>query len=113
MDESEEERLERERVEKLAEEEAIKSNLVFDQDEMTIDYRKRRATSCKHNNNVVLPGPLSPAQEQELKCRRVEWGKLFDDFMADFTDEKGVQENNLTKAEANGLNKLLKRVKGP
>ena len=40
---------EEERLEKLAEEEAIRYNLVFDQDEMTIDYRKRRATSCKHN----------------------------------------------------------------
>ena len=101
VNESEEERLERERVEKVAEEEVIKSHLVFDQDEMTKFYRKRKATACKHNNNVVLPGPLSPAQEQEIECRRVEWGKLFDDFMADFTDEKGVQENNLTNENEN------------
>ena len=108
--ETEEERLERERVEKIAEEEQIKNNLVFNQEEMEIDYRNRRATSCKHNNNVKLPGPLTPAMEQEIECRRVEWNKIFDDFMAEFSDEKGVQESNLTQAEANGLKKLQKRV---
>ena len=84
---------------------------MFDQEEMEIDYRKRRATACKHNTNVVLPGPLSPGQEQEIECRRVEWGKIFDTFMMEFTDEDGVQENNLTEEEARGLKKLQKRVK--
>ena len=69
--ETEEERKERERVEKVAEEEAIKNNLVFSQDDMELDYRKQRATNCKHNTNVVLPGPLTPAMEQEIECSRV------------------------------------------
>ena len=73
-------------------------------------YRKKRATSCKHNTNVVLPDPLTPAQEQEIECRRLEWGRIFDNFLKEFTDEDGVQENNLTKQEASGLKKLQKRV---
>ena len=109
--ETEEERKERERVEKIAEEEAIRNLLVFDQETMEVDYRKRRATACKHNTNVILPGPMTPAQEQELECRRVEWTKVFDEFMSEFTDEKGVQESNLTRQEARGLRKLQKRVK--
>ena len=109
--ETEEEKRERERVERLAEEEAIRNLLVFDQDAMELDYRKKRATSCKHNTNVKLPGPLTPAQEQEIECRRVEWLKVFDDFRNEFTDEKGVQESNLTKGETRGLKKLQKRVK--
>ena len=64
---------------------------------MSIDNRKKRATACKHNANVVLPGPLTPAQEQEIECRRVEWGRIFDNFLKEFTDEDGVQENNPTK----------------
>ena len=60
-----EERLERERVERLAEEEAISSLLVFDQDAMEVDYRKKRATSCKGNTNVILPGPRARDRVQE------------------------------------------------
>ena len=60
-EESKEERKERKRVE----------DLVFDQDTMEMDYRKRRATACKNNTAVILPGPLTPAQEQEIECRRV------------------------------------------
>ena len=51
---------------------------------MEVDYRKKRATSCKHNTNVQLPGPMTPAQEQEIECRRVEWMKVFDEFMKEF-----------------------------
>ena len=108
--ETAEEKKERERVEKVAEEIAIKNLLVFDEDDMELDYRKKRATSCKHNTNVLLPGPLTAAEEQEIEARRVVWGKIFDDFLAEFTDEAGVQESNLTKAEARGLKKLQKRV---
>ena len=49
----EEERKERERVDRVAEEEAIKDLLVFDQDDMEIDSSKNRAISCKHNTNVI------------------------------------------------------------
>ena len=75
-----------------------------------MDYRKKRATSCKHNTNVTLPGPMTPAQEQEVECRRVEWTRVFDGFMEEFTDERGVQESNLTPQEARGLKKLQKKV---
>ena len=61
-----------ETVENLAEIEAAKSRTVFDQDELSMDLRKQRATDAKHNTRVILPGPLSPAQEQELVMRRVE-----------------------------------------
>jgi hypothetical protein len=110
-DESIEEKAERERIEQIAEEEAIRNLLVFDQDNMELDYRKKRATSCKHNTNVILPRPLTPAQEQEIECRRVEWLKVFNEFMEEFCDQDGVQESNLTKQEAKGLKKLQKRVK--
>ena len=65
----------------------------------------------KHNNNIILPGPLTPAQEQEIECRRVERNKIYDDFLKEFADEKGVQESNLTQKKSRGLKKLQKRVK--
>ena len=77
--ETEEERKERERVERAADDEAVRNLLVFDQDTMEVDYRKKRATSCKHYTNVILPMTL--AQEQEIECRRIEWMKVFNDFM--------------------------------
>ena len=39
------------------------------------------------------------------------WKKIYRDFLAQFTDEDGVQENNLTPQEASGLKKLQKRVR--
>ena len=41
----------------------------------------------------------------------MEWLKVFENFMEEFTDEKGLQESNLTMEEARGLQKLQKRVK--
>ena len=43
--------------------------------------------------------------------RRLTWKKIYRDFLAQFTDEDGVQENNLTPEEASGLKKLQKRVR--
>ena len=41
--ETNEERDERERIESIAEEEQIRNNLVFNKEEMEVDYRNRRA----------------------------------------------------------------------
>ena len=111
VEESDEERKERLRVEHIAEMEAVKATMVFDQDEMLVDFRKQRATNCKHNTYCHLPGPLTAKQEQELEVRRMEWSQIFDEYMANFTDEKGVQESNLTQAEKRGLDSLKKKVK--
>jgi hypothetical protein len=72
--------------------------------------RKERERIGKHNTNVTLPGPMTPAQEQEVECRRVECTRVFDEFMGEFTDKKGVQESSLTPQEARGLKKLQKKV---
>ena len=42
--------------------------------------------------------------------RKIEWGAIFDQFIAEFKDEKGVRDDNLTKEEAAGLKSLKKRV---
>jgi hypothetical protein len=78
---------------------------------MTLDYGKKRATDCKHNTCIKLPSPKSAKIEQDIELRRLTWKKIYRDFLAQFTDEDGVQEGNLTLEEASGLKKLQKRVR--
>ena len=109
IDETEEERKERVRLNSIVEMEAVKTTMVVDEDEMQVDFGKQRATNCKHNTYCHLPGSLTAKQEQELEVRRMEWSRIFDDYMAKFTDKEGVQESNLTQAEKRGLDSLKKR----
>ena len=67
--ESEEERKERERVEKAIEMAAIDAKTVFNEEEMTIDYGRKRATDCKHSICVKLPGPKSNKIEEGIEYR--------------------------------------------
>jgi hypothetical protein len=95
-EETEEERIERERVERAAELAEIEVKTVFNEDEMTLDYGKKRATDCKHNTCIKLPRPKSAKIEQDIELRRLTWKKIYSDFLNQFTDEDGVQESNLT-----------------
>ena len=83
---------------------------LFNEDEVRLDYGKKRATDCKHNTCVKLPGPKSAKVEEGIEFRRMTWKKIFWDFLNEMTDEEGVQESNLTKEEAAGLEKLKKKV---
>ena len=109
--ESEEERLERLRIERAAEIAELETRTVFNEDEVRLDYGKKRATDCKHNTCVKLPGPKSAKLEEGIEYRRMTWKKIFWDFLNEMTDEEGLQESNLTKEEAAGLEKLKKKVK--
>ena len=53
---------------------------------------------------------MTVIQEGEIQMRRIAWGAIFDQFIAEFKDEKGVRDDNLTKEEAAGLKSLKKRV---
>ena len=56
-------------------------------------------------------GEKEPLTASTTEDRRLSWRKIYRDFKNEFTDEKGVQETNLTEEEARGLEKLKKRVK--
>ena len=77
---------------------------------MTIDYSKKRATECKHKTCVKLPGPKSNKKEEGIEYRRVVWKRIYRDFKDQYSDEKGIQESNLTVEESRGLEKFKKRV---
>ena len=108
--ETKEEKLERERIEQAIEIAAIEAKQVFNEEEMTVDYSKKRATDCKHNTCVKLPGPKSAKKEEGIEYRRMVWKRIYRDFKDQFSDEKGIQESNLTEGESRGLEKLKKRV---
>ena len=111
VEESEEEKVERERIEKAVEEAELNAKTVFNEDEMSLDYGRKRATDCKHNTYVKLPRPRSAKVERDIEFRRLTWRKLYRDFVNQFADEDGVQESNLTASEGRGLKKLQKRVR--
>ena len=46
----------------------------------------------------------------ELEAKKMEWSKVFTDYMDEMTDEEGVQESNLDRDEVEGLKTLKKRV---
>ena len=103
--ETEDERMERERVEKVMEEAELKAKTVFDEDDGSLDYGRKRATDCKHNTFVKLPRPRSAKVERDIEYRRLTWKKIFRDFWNQFAYEDGVQESNLTESEERGLKK--------
>jgi hypothetical protein len=96
---------EKREMEKLADEMEAKTRLVFDILTETFNYGAQKVTDGKANTRVVLPKALSAKEEAEFEVRRAEWGRIFDD-----TDEKGLQESNLSVGEERGMKSLKKRV---
>ena len=88
--------MERVRIEKAMELAEIEARTVFNEEEMTIDYSRKRATDCK-------PGPKTTKVEEGIEFRRMTWRSIYRDFRNQYADEKGVQEINLTEEEAKGL----------
>ena len=67
IEESDQERTERERSEKNAALAEVEGQTVFNADEMTLDYGRMRAKDCKHNTCVKMPRPKSGRVEQEIE----------------------------------------------
>ena len=103
-------KVEQARIKEIGKMEEAKTRMIFDHENMEIDCSRQRCTDAKHNTRIVLPGPLKPNKERELEMRRLEWMAVYDQYVAEFCDEHGVQEDNLTPEEAGGLKSLKKRV---
>ena len=78
---TEEEKQEIMRVKGVMEEEDAKSRQVFDPDHEVLDFAKMRATDAKGNTRVFLPKPGSLKFEMELEMKRIEWTKIFDNYL--------------------------------
>ena len=101
---------ERRRIEEISKKEEAKCRQIYDQEEGRVDFGNLKVTDTKGNTRVFLPKPKSVEFEMELQMKRIEWTKVFNDYVSELCDEQGVQESNLSKEEEEGLKSLKKRV---
>jgi hypothetical protein len=100
--ETDEERIDRERVEKVMELAELEAKTVFNEDEMSLDYGRKRATDCKHNTCIKLPRPKSAKVERDIEYRRLSWKKIYSDFGNMFTDEDTLRGKGSGQAQEEG-----------
>ena len=97
---------EKEREEKLEAE----ARQIYDWKSKRVDYRKYRATDAPMNATLKLPPGQSPEYEAGLEIRQQKWMGTARQFIKEFCDDKGRQQDNMTPAQRRGLKKLQKRV---
>ena len=86
--------------------------MVYNPEEGTWSYSRKRVTDIKGNNQVILPGRLKKFEEEaNLEMMRTELLAEYRDYVRGNCDEKGKQQSNLTREEERGLRNLKKRVK--
>ena len=93
-------------------EQEARSRVIFNQEDQTLDLRKRKVTDLQQNNKVYLPPPLNPSTEAGLAVRGTEYLDTFSNFCEQNCDSKGNQKanSNPTKLKV-GLKSLGKRIK--
>ena len=85
---------------------------VYNTEEGTWNYGKKRVTDLKGNTMVYLPGKLKNFQDEaNLELLRAEMKYCFKQYMREKCDDEGRQESNISKEELRGLKTLKKRVK--
>ena len=89
--------------------EEAKIRQIYDAQSREYDERKRRVTDMQECSRIFLPKPLKITQEAQIEMRRELHQKISEEYRQKFCDDKGRQENNLTKEETRGLKKLEKR----
>ena len=83
---------------------------IYDHGSKTVDYRKYRATDAPMNATLKLPPGQSPEYEAGLEVRQQKWMGTATQYIKEFCDDRGRQEDNLTPTQRRGLKKLQKRV---
>ena len=99
LEETEEERIEREVKEQNNKE-------IYTPETQTLDFGKLRPTEVKSNQRVLLPKPGNAMQEAELNCREVLTNKCIENYISAM-----ARESSLTKSEREGMESLEKRIK--
>ena len=84
----------------------------FDQDKVSLNFGRRRATDLKGNARVFLPKRVKNFEtEANLEMLRVELLAIFRQFMEQKCNKKGEQKSNLTRPQLKGLVSLKTRIK--
>jgi hypothetical protein len=108
---SKEEQEEDDKIKEAMLEEEARSRSIYLPEEKRFDYTKKRATDCKQNTEVHLPGPLNVRDEAMLEMMRLECGACYDKFTKERVNKKGEKEANLTPTQKEGLKSLRTRIK--
>ena len=96
--------------EQAAKEEEAKTRQVFCPIEKTYDERNRRVTDLVECSRVTLPKPISIEREAQIEMRRTIHERIYQEYRREKCNEKGEQEQNLTREENEGMKRLLKRI---
>ena len=86
--------------------------VIYDDEDMRLNYAKRRVTDVKGNSRVILPKRMRNFEtEAKLEMFRVESKGVFKQFLAEKCRKNGAQKSNLTKSQLKGLKSLKTRLK--
>ena len=92
--------------------EEAKMRMVFQHEEISWNFGRKRVTDLKGNNMVNLPGKLKNFQDEaNLEMMRAEVKACFRKYVRDNCDEEGKLESNLTKGELRELKHLRRGSK--
>ena len=99
-------------VEEWEEEVEAKRRIIYDPEDKSWNYGRKRVTDMKGNTMVILPGRRKNFQDEaNLEMLRAELKGCFREYLEKNCNDKGEQESNLNKGEISGLRKLKKRIK--
>ena len=103
---------EKEEVREHEEAKEAKLRQVYNVEENSWNYGRKRATDLKGNTMVILPGQSKDFQvEANFEMLRTEIRACFKNYTTKNCNEKGDQESNLSRGEMGGLKKLKKCYK--
>ena len=102
---------EKQDCEEYAIQEETKTRMIFDEDSMTLDFRKRKATDLKGNARVHLPKSEDLDLETKLDMLRIECMGEIKKYVSEKCGNFGRQESNLSPSESRSLKSLQTRVK--
>ena len=83
--------------------------MVYDYKSKTLNLANMSAPTYKHNKEVFLPSPESPAKETSHEFRKREMSRVFNRVTKSIS--KKNYDSNLSKAELKGLKSLKRRIK--
>ena len=85
--------------------------MIFNSDDKSLNFARKRVTDIKGNSRVILPKKVKNFDlEARLEMFRTECMGTFKQFMSENCGKYGKQKSNLTKAQLKGLKSLKTRI---
>ena len=102
---------ENEYQESLTEAMEIAARDVIEEEKISVNMRKKRATDMRNNRNVFMPGPGPAKVESSHTVRMGVWTETFNDYRRRHCDDKGAPlKKNLTIGQQITLKSLGRKI---